>query len=229
MRNAAGLRKKRVKPSRGVKEYLRPTPTIDSDAISIKETAMSLTQGQRKISDKAKCLFYFVRDEVKYNPYSPFHLLEYYRASTILSRKEGYCVQKAVLLAALARAVDIPARLGFAQLRNYLLPPKALTMFGTNVMASHGYTELHIGRRWIKVTPTFDLKMCQKNRIIPVEFDGKNRATFHSHNQEGRMHIEYIHDCGHYHDVPLDKILNAWVQVYGLKRVEWYKANFGKR
>ena len=209
--------------------YLRPTPTIDSDATSIKEMAFRLTQGQREISDKAKSLFYFVRDVIKYNMYSPFHLLEYYRASTILSRKEGYCVQKAVLLAALARAIDIPARLRFAQIRNHLLPPKALAVFGTNVMSYHGYNELYIGGKWVKATPTFDLKMCQKNRIIPVEFDGKNHATFHSHNWDRRLHIEYIHDYGYYGDVPLDKILNAWIQVYGAERVELFKRTFGKR
>jgi len=211
-----------------MEKYLRPTPVIDCNNISLQEKAEDLTQEQENVIEKAKSLFYFVRDEVKYNMYSPFHLFEHYRASTILSRGEGYCIQKAVLLAALARAIGIPARLRFTKLRNHLLPPRALEVFGTNIMSCHGYTELYIGGKWIKATPTFDLKMCQESRIIPVEFDGKNHAIFHSHNQDGRLHIEYIHDCGHYQDVPLDKILNAWVQVYGFERVEWYKTTFGK-
>lgn len=211
-----------------MEKYLKPTLTIDCDAKSIKEMAQDLTRGREETTEKARVLFYFVRDEIKYNPYSPFHLLEHYRASTILSRREGYCVQKAVLLAALARAVDIPARLRFARLRNHLLPPKALTLLGTNVMSSHGYDELYINGKWIKATPIFDLKMCLENRIIPVEFDGTSDATFHPYNQDGRLHIEYIEDCGHYPDVPLDKILSAWVQAYGSERVEWYKVNFGK-
>lgn len=210
-------------------KYLRPTPTIDCDSPAIQEKAKDLTQAQENVIEKAKSLFYFVRDEIRYNPYSLFYLLEHYRASTILSGKEGYCVQKAVLLAALARAIGIPARLGFANLRNYLLPPRALQVLGTNIIPGHGYTELYIGGNWIKATPAFDLKMCERNRIIPVEFDGRSDAIFHSYNQDGRLHIEYIHDCGHYQDIPLDKILNAWVQVYGFERVERYKMTFGKK
>jgi len=90
------------------------------------------------------------------------------------------------------------------------------------------FDELYINGKWIKATPIFDLKMCLENRIIPVEFDGTSDATFHPYNQDGRLHIEYIEDCGHYPDVPLDKILSAWVQAYGSERVEWYKVNFGK-
>ena len=40
--------------------------------------------------------------------------------SATLARGYGFCVNKAVLLAALARAVGIPARLGFADVRNHL-------------------------------------------------------------------------------------------------------------
>ena len=93
-----------------LEEYLKPTPAIDCGTRSIKEKAQELTNRQEKITEKARSLFYFVRDEIKYNPYSPRYLPEHYRASTILDRGEGYCVQKAVLLAALARAAGIPAQ-----------------------------------------------------------------------------------------------------------------------
>ena len=103
-----------------LEEYLKPTAAIDCDTRSIKEKAQELTNRQEKITEKAKRLFYFVRDEIKYDPYSPRYLPEHYRASTILDRGGGYCVQKAVLLAALARAAGIPARLRFANIRNHL-------------------------------------------------------------------------------------------------------------
>jgi len=203
-----------------MEKYLRPTPVIDCDATSIKEKAQDLAKGQEKISEKAKCLFYFVRDEIKYNPYSLPCLLEQYRASTILEKGEGYCVQKAVLLAALARATGIPTRLRFADIRNHIVPQKLAEMMRTNLFTYHGYAELYLERKWIKATPVFNLKICQKNRIMPVEFDGRNHAMFHSHNQDGKSHIEYVQDHGHYDDLPLNEILDAWDQVYGSDCVE---------
>lgn len=197
-------------------EYLRPTPAIDCDSASIKRKADDLTRGQHEVTDKAKSLFYFVRDEIKYRPHIVSDLLEDYRASKILRTGEGWCVQKAVLLAALARAAGIPARLHLADIRNYLVSDRLKELMGTNLFVYHGYDELYIEGKWVKATPAFDLKMCQDNRIVPVEFDGKSDAIFHSHNVDGELHIEYVEDHGCYQDLPLDEILAAFAQVYGL-------------
>jgi transglutaminase-like putative cysteine protease len=199
--------------------YLRPTRLIDCGARSIKEKAQDLTKGQRTTVEKARSLFYFVRDGIKYNPYPPFGHPELYGASLTLARGEGYCVQKAILLAALARAAGTPARLRFAAIRNHLSPRKLVEVMGTNLFIWHGYDELFIEDKWVKATPTFDAKMCQKNRIIPVEFDGENDAVFHSHNRDGKLHIEYVKDHGHYQDVPLDRIL-AFFKAYGVQDIE---------
>ena len=160
--------------------------------------------------------------------YSPFHLPEHYRASAILERGEGYCVQKAVLLAALVRATGIPSRLRYADIRNHILPKKATEAFGTNLLVYHAYDEFYIDGRWVKAAAAFDIEMCQENRILPVEFDGKNDALLHSHNQDGKLHIEYVHDYGHYQDVPLDEILDARNRAYGVERVEWFKRTWGR-
>jgi len=198
-----------------IEKYLRPTPTFDCDNESIKGKAQDLSAGQEKVADKAKSLFYFVRDEIKYNIYVLSDLPEYYRASRVLEVGEGFCIQKAVLLATLARAVGIPARLHLAAIRNHLMPDKLKELMGTNLFPSHGYAELYIEGKWVKATPAFDLKMCQQNRISPVEFDGKNDAIFHSHNLDGKLHIEYIQDRGHFDDLPFDTITNLRIQALG--------------
>lgn len=136
----------------------------------------------------------------------PRYLPEHFRASNTLVRNQGFCVQKAVLLVALSRAVGIPARLGFAVVRNHLLPEKLAEMLVTNVLPDHGYAELYLHGKWVKVTPAFDLEMCQKYKIIPVEFDGKKDAKLHSHTEDGKLHIEYLLDRGPFEDVPLDAI-----------------------
>lgn len=195
-----------------MEKYLKPTPIIDSDNESIREKAQELTQKHEDDIDKAKALFYFVRDEFKYNPYVPKHLAEHFQASNSLTRGEGYCVQKAVLLVTLARAGGIPARLGFAVIRNNLMPRKLYQIMRTNILPWHGYAELYLQGKWVKATPAFDLKMCRKNGLIPVEFDGRNDAKLHLHDQEGKLHIEYLMDRGPFDDVPLDQIRKALME-----------------
>lgn len=192
-----------------MEKYLKPTPIIDSDSESVREKAQELTQGLEEPIEKAKALFYFVRDHIKYNVYVPKHLAENFRASETLSRGQGYCVQKAVLLVALARAVGIPARLGFAIIRNNLISPKLYQVMKTNILPWHGYAELYLQEKWVKATPAFDLKLCQRSSIIPVEFDGRNDAKFSRHNQGGKPHIEYLMDRGPFDDVPLHPIWEA--------------------
>jgi len=134
-----------------VTAYLKPTYYIDYNSPNVKEKAEEFSLFDTE--ERAKAIFYFVRDRILYTPYSPFFLPEHYTASRILKRGSGYCVQKAVLLAALARANHIPARLVFANIKNYLIPEKLLKMMGTNVFVFHGYNELYIRERWVKITP----------------------------------------------------------------------------
>ncbi|MBW1737644.1 MAG: hypothetical protein JRJ69_08835, partial [Deltaproteobacteria bacterium] len=78
----------------------------------------------------------------------------------------------------------------------------------------HGYNELFIDGRWIKVTPTFDIGMCQRLNLKPVEFDGHNPAIFHSHDLDGHLHIEYIKDHGHFADLPFETVVNGFKNAY---------------
>lgn len=65
----------------------------------------------------------------------------------------------------------------------------------------------------MKVTPALDLEMCERNRIIPVEFDGGKNVKFHSHSQDGKLHIEYVLDRWPYEDVPLNGIRQWLISV----------------
>ncbi|MBW1691415.1 MAG: hypothetical protein DRG87_10700 [Deltaproteobacteria bacterium] len=142
--------------------YLAPTFYIDYDYPSVSRIAGQLARSHPH--DTAKAVFSFVRDEIPYNPYSPFYLPEHYRASETLDRGEGFCVQKAVLLAALARANGIAARLVFADIRNHLMPPKLWNLMKTNFFAFHGYNELHIDGRW-----KAKASLLQSLRGIPID------------------------------------------------------------
>jgi transglutaminase-like putative cysteine protease len=194
--------------------YLKPTFTIDSNSKVIEEKATLLTEKCNSQKEKAKELFYFVRDEIKYNPYLALCSIEGYRASKTLQRKEGFCIQKAVVLTALARAVSIPARLGFADVRNHLAPKELIESMGTNMFVYHGYSELWLNNKWVKTTPAFNIEMCNKFDLKPVEFDGVTDAIFHERNKKGELHIEYMKYHGTYADLPFEEIVQAFINQY---------------
>ncbi|MFZ7111107.1 MAG: transglutaminase-like domain-containing protein [Desulfatiglandales bacterium] len=189
--------------------YLTPTFFIDSDTVSIRETSETLTRNLKGKREQAKALFNFVRDEIRYNVFSPRHSPEYYRAGHVLQRGEGYCVQKAVLLVALARAAGIPSRLRFADIRTYTTPPELLEKRGTDVFAWHGLADLLIHGTWIRLTPIYPLDYCKRVGIYPVLFDGENDALLPLLTPDGRPHNEYILDRGSYADLPIDEIQKA--------------------
>ncbi len=200
--------------------YLRPTPNIDCANAAIVEKAQNLTEAKRETGERATSLFYFVRDAIKYNAYRYILAPGYFQASKTLSRGDGFCIQKAVLLVALARAVGIPARLLFADIRNYFAPQEMVDWLGKNLFTHHGYCELYIEGKWVKATPAFDLETCMENRIIAAEFDGRSDSTLHSHNQDGKAHIDYVKLRGHYDDIPLQEMIDTVIQVYGLEVAE---------
>src|SRR3990167_10527059 len=85
-----------------------------------------------------------VRDGLRYAPYRLDLTPEGMRASTVLANGYGWCVPKAVLLAAGCRAAGIPARLGFADVRNHLSTERMRKSMETEIFYWHGYTELWI-------------------------------------------------------------------------------------
>ena len=206
-----------------VSPYLQPTYFIDADHPDILTLAKRLTKDTVDEAEKAKRLFYHVRDNIFYNPYAPFERREDYQAHVILKRGEGYCIQKAIVLAALARACGIPSRLRLADIRNHLVPPKLARMMETDIFYFHGYDELYLQWRWVKVTPTFDTRMCERLGLIPVEFDGQHPALFNSHTKNGRLHVEYVRQRGCFADFPFEEVLKGFHKLYGEEMMARWK------
>src|SRR4029077_19226901 len=100
--------------------------------------------------------------------------------------KRGFCIPKAALLAATARAAGIPARVGYGDVRNHLSTKKLLELTGSNLCIWHGDTEVYLEGRGVKATPAFNLSLCQRFGVRPLEFDGRNDSLFHEYDQGGR-------------------------------------------
>ena len=98
-------------------EYLQPGRFIDSAHPAVIGFARQHARGADG-RERAVALYYAVRDSVRYNPFQNFMANATYRASACLEQNRGWCVSKAALLAAGARAAGIAARVGFADIQN---------------------------------------------------------------------------------------------------------------
>jgi len=198
--------------------HLQPGPAIDSDHPAVSAFAREHAAG-RDDRERAVALYLAVRDGVRYDPYridlSPHGMC----ASTTLLQGFGWCVPKAVLLAAVARAAGIPARLGFADVKNHMTTEKLRQSMGSDLFVWHGYTELWIDGAWRKATPAFNLSLCEKFGLLPLDFDGVHDSLYHPYDRAGQRHMEYVHQRGSFDDLPLEAITQTFAEVYpGLGR-----------
>ncbi len=197
-------------------KYLESTRFIDSDSDIIKNFAENICKNEVSPLKKAVKLYYAVRDGIKYDPYTMEDAPEYMIASRVLMRKSGYCVAKAVVLTALARCKKIPARLGFADVRNHINSARLMALMETDLFIYHGFVELYLNEKWVKATPAFDINLCKKAFIKPLEFDGLSDSIFHEFNTRGDKHMEYVKYHGHFADLPFDRIMKASKKIYPL-------------
>jgi hypothetical protein len=85
----------------------------------------------------------------------------------------------------------------------------------TNVMHYHGYSELYLNDKWIKLTPSFDQRTALKAGFLPMcEFDGEHDAVFPKYDNEGNKFGEYLQDRGIHADLPLADIEKVFYEKY---------------
>jgi transglutaminase-like putative cysteine protease len=202
-----------------VTEFLTPARFIDSDHPAVAAFTQAHAQGADD-RERAVALYYAVRDGVRYNPFLDFSDERAFRASVCLQSGEGFCIGKAALLAACARAADIPSRVGFADVKNHLTTPRLAERMGSDLFIYHGFTELWLEGKWVKATPAFNLDLCRKFRVKPLEFDGRTDSIFHPFDEDERRHMEYLRERGSFADVPAHEIQQAFREHYpGLYRL----------
>lgn len=194
-------------------DCLAATPLVDSDHPQVRAFAAQHARGAAD-RERAVSLYYAVRDGFRYDPYrvdlSPAGM----RGSTVLAQGYGWCVTKAALLAAAARASGIPARLGFADVRNHLSTERMRETMSTDVFVWHGYTELWIEDAWRKATPAFNVELCDRFGLLPLEFDGRGDSIYHPFDRAGNKHMEYLRERGCHADVPLDQLVADFRATY---------------
>lgn len=198
--------------------WLAPTWFIDSDSDEVAEfaaTARATAADDNDHTDVAVALFYAVRDGFRYDPYVRAEGPEDYRASSVAGTAANWCTPKSVLLTAAARHCGIPARLGFADVRNHLSSEKLAAKMGTDLFIWHGYTEFLLDGTWRKASSAFNIEMCARFGVKALDFDGTTDSLMHPFDEAGARHMEYVNQRGSFNDLPLDEIQADFDRVYG--------------
>ncbi len=182
---------------------LQPNEFIDADHPAIQAYAAVAIEGASTDAEKAVKLYYAVRDPLIYAPYHCYLPREKYKASAILADQKGYCVPKSLVLVAMARAVGIPSVLGLADVKNHLATEKMTKMTGDSPYF-HGYAVFWLDGKWVKASPAFNLSMCERFDVRPLEFNGRDDALLHEFDRQDRRHMEYLRDHGAFAEFPYE-------------------------
>ncbi len=202
-----------VRDGAAFEAYRLPGDLLDSSHPAIVAFAARVA-GEGSDRDKALRLYYAVRDELRYDPYNTPMKREAYRASTTVAAGHGYCVNKAGVMAAVCRAAGIPARVGYADVRNHMTTKRLAELMGSDVFFYHGYTDVWLDGRWVKATPAFNRELTEKFGLKPLDWDAVSDSIYHPFDLGGRRHMEYLAYRGVFADIPFEEIRAAFRHYY---------------
>lgn len=194
-------------------QTLEPAAMVDSDHPAVIAFAREHARGA-DARERAVALFYAVRDGFRYDPYRIDLSVHGMKASSVLANGYGWCVPKAALLAAVCRAAGIAARVGFADVRNHMTTERLRQSMGSDLFVWHGYTDVWLDGAWLKATPAFNIQLCDRFGLLPLDFDGRSDSIYHPFDRAGNRHMEYVTMHGTFDDVPLQRILDAFAEHY---------------
>lgn len=131
--------------------YLGPSPFIESDDAEIMATAGAIVAGEDDPAGKARRLLRWLRERMTQAP-----SLTVPSAREVLRTRRGDCNEHAVLLAALARAAGIPARVA------------AGVVYLDDGFYYHAWNELWLGR-WVSADAVFDQMPTDATHVKLIE------------------------------------------------------------
>lgn len=191
---------------------LQATPHFDYHHPKVRQLAQGIRGETHK--QKAIDIYHTVRDGFIYNPYLIMDGEPSFSASYCAEKQQGYCLPKASLMIALCRAHGIPAKIGLADVKNHLSSDKLTALLRSDVFSMHAYVDLYLDDKWVKATPAFNLSLCEKFGLKPLEFDGTRDSIFHPYTQGGDKHMEYLADYGSFEALPVDFIFEHFSKHY---------------
>lgn len=191
--------------------YLQSTKLINSGHPHIIKKGIELTQDCSDPADRARAIFYFIRDDILYEFHAPL-AEEAYRASSILKAGKGFCTQKAILFCALARSTGIPAGLYFYDIVDHTLRKETSAFLRTKTLFHHGITALYLQGYWRQYDATLDTPLAERKQILPVEFLPDRDCLMTYTESQSDPKIEYAVDYGLTSDVTFSEI-HHWMKT----------------
>ncbi len=186
---------------KGFEEFLAPTSFLDFNA-TIFDRFFENVPEHFNSKEIAVWLYNRIRDGFIYDPYHLDLKSESLKASFIYTKNRAWCVEKSILLAALARKINIPSKLGFAIVTNHIGVDRLTTYLKRPEIVFHGFVSLYIEGKWVKCTPAFDQRICRISQVTPLEFDGENDSLFQAFEGVSKF-MEYNHFYGEFQDLPI--------------------------
>lgn len=164
--------------------------------------------------EKIEKLYLKVRDGWRYNAYNIGLTEAHYKASTIISKTEAHCIDKAILYIAGLRALHIPARLRLAKVSNHIAAERLEAKLSTNELAPHGLVDVFYNGAWKKCSPAFNKSLCDMYNVEVLDFDGTEDSILQEFNRDDHKFMTYLDDYGHFEDVPLNYIKQIFKDHY---------------
>jgi transglutaminase-like putative cysteine protease len=197
-----------------LKKYLQPTAFIDYESPEVQKFVKNCISEDCGIIDNMLRLYYKVRDTIRYDTYDIISEPLSFKASRTIKRGYGFCIPKAILLAAVARAIGVPSRLGYADVTNHIASEKIRKRMKTNLFVFHSYTDLFLNGKWVKATPAFNKTLCEILEVEPLDFNGKKDSLFQQFDKKGNKYMEYIRDRGIFDNLPYEEMMNTFEIFY---------------
>lgn len=196
-------------------DYLAETEFLDFGTPAVAGFAAEAAAGAKTPTDQAVKLFYAVRDRIRYDAFRIDFRRTTFKESTVIAEGAAFCIPKAVLLAAGARSLGIPAAIGLSDVVNHFTTPKLQAMMGDcDVFIHHGYAALYLESRWVKAAPAFNIELCDRFGTAPTEFDGRSHALLQEYDANRNLHMEYLKDHGFWSELPFDRIKHDFESYY---------------
>ncbi|MFT4682330.1 MAG: transglutaminase-like putative cysteine protease [Flavobacteriales bacterium] len=192
----------------------QPSYYINSDHPTVLDFVAKNSSPTQSEKENSIQLYYAIRDGIWYDPNTSGLAPDQLTASYVLERGTGHCVEKAVVLAACMRALGIPAKLEFFDVKNHIASQKLLDRLRSDVFAFHGLTQIYLDGKWVKATPAFNAKLCEKFNVTPLEFNGETDSQFQEFDADGGKFMEYLHHYGTFDDMPRELFIGVLIKHY---------------
>lgn len=187
---------------------------FDYEDVGIQQFVEALNLKDKPKSQQAVMLYHAIRDGWRYYAYQISLDRTIFKASSIINRKQGNCIEKSVVLIACLRSLGIPANISLAKVKNHIAAEAITEQYGTDELTPHGYVSLYLDGKWLKVSPTFNKELSLKYNVEPLGFDGKSDALLQQFNGNGEQFMEYLKEYGTFEEFPYDFVISNMEEHY---------------